>query len=394
MKNHIFIFPLAIIFFGSSLQCSAQVSNYIYGIDNPSSGIFYFSKAEIATGVVTELTQVPIFVIGSNNSSCIDADGLIYYFCTGDRLMSFDPVTGSLLSNLLLPLSAGTELLQIQYNPCDSSIYGIMNKTNPLAIHFARYQPANNTLTTISSLPAMGFCMGCQGMLDPDSSIYSFFNGNMIGIALSSGQILYDNPVINYPGETFGHVALLCQTHQVFGTSANGAQSTKYLSIVDPYTGVVTHVAEAGWQAGFIKPAMAGSCIDQANHIFYYGASQLIVGASVLNGSMVYNKSTAPQNLNLIQNFSGCSCHLTGIEENEPDYLFGIFPNPATSSFSISSASLIKAKIEIYNLLGEKIFSAADCRLLTVDCRLFPPGIYFVTLNTEKGTAVQKLIKQ
>jgi hypothetical protein len=157
MKNYIFIFCLAFICLAVSFHGSAQVSSYIYGIDNPSAGNYYFSKAEIASGIVTGLAQIPIPGLGGEYSSCVDADGLKYYFCTGVEMMAFDPVSGSMLWNQLLPLSPNTQLLQIQYNTCDSSIYGILNTTVPPGCHFARYNPSANLLTTISQLPQFGF---------------------------------------------------------------------------------------------------------------------------------------------------------------------------------------------------------------------------------------------
>jgi len=70
-----------------------------------------------------------------------------------------------------------------------------------------------------------------------------------------------------------------------------------------------------------------------------------------------------------------------------------IFPNPASTSFTITGNSFSQnAQIEIFNLLGKKIYSAATCLPYTVDCRLFPPGIYLVKLQSENSFAVQKLI--
>ncbi len=88
-------------------------------------------------------------------------------------------------------------------------------------------------------------------------------------------------------------------------------------------------------------------------------------------------------------------CSSIGINEAIITNTLLLSPNPTTNSFSIQTASSLQnAQLEIFNLLGEKIFSAVTCQLLTVDCQLFPAGIYFVTLQTDKGTSVQKLIKQ
>jgi hypothetical protein len=70
-------------------------------------------------------------------------------------------------------------------------------------------------------------------------------------------------------------------------------------------------------------------------------------------------------------------------------------PNPASSSFTVSSNTYSqKSQIEIYNIFGETIFVAFYNEELTVNCENFPPGIYFVSLRSDNGIALQKLIKQ
>ncbi|MEO8087893.1 MAG: T9SS type A sorting domain-containing protein [Bacteroidota bacterium] len=90
-------------------------------------------------------------------------------------------------------------------------------------------------------------------------------------------------------------------------------------------------------------------------------------------------------------------CTSVGLKDARIENEFVIIPNPTSSFFHICiSAPHREQQIEIFNLLGEKIFSAADFQLPlpTIDCRLFPPGIYFVSLQSENGIATQKLIKQ
>ncbi len=73
---------------------------------------------------------------------------------------------------------------------------------------------------------------------------------------------------------------------------------------------------------------------------------------------------------------------------------FSIYPNPANDFFEISGESKRWKKLEIHNILGEKIYSTPYREQSTVNCELFTPGIYFVSLQTENGVAVQKLIKE
>ena len=78
---------------------------------------------------------------------------------------------------------------------------------------------------------------------------------------------------------------------------------------------------------------------------------------------------------------------------SKPDFV--ISPNPALSSFTISSNLNSQIdRVEIYNLLGEKIYSADYTETLKINCELFPKGCYFVLITSPNGTVVQKLIKQ
>ena len=74
---------------------------------------------------------------------------------------------------------------------------------------------------------------------------------------------------------------------------------------------------------------------------------------------------------------------------------FVISPNPATNTFTVLFSAPVKnSELEIYNILGKQIYfnRALGCGLLTVDCGLFPSGIYFVKIESENGNSVQKLI--
>ncbi|CAN5522314.1 hypothetical protein BH11BAC1_BH11BAC1_08290 [soil metagenome] len=80
------------------------------------------------------------------------------------------------------------------------------------------------------------------------------------------------------------------------------------------------------------------------------------------------------------------------------------YPNPVDREFTIhlptgqagNSEVTREAALDIsiYNLLGKKIFWAVDCRLLTVDCRLFPSGLYFLEVSDGAKTYRTKFVKQ
>ncbi len=74
---------------------------------------------------------------------------------------------------------------------------------------------------------------------------------------------------------------------------------------------------------------------------------------------------------------------------------FTISPNPATLHFSIGTSEMRGncKRLEVINLLGEIIYSEIYLYdTITLKCDRFLKGIYFIKLQSEKGSAVQKLI--
>ena len=89
----------------------------------------------------------------------------------------------------------------------------------------------------------------------------------------------------------------------------------------------------------------------------------------------------------------------TGVEQllNDNERLL-IFPNPSNGIFSINQASSNSENltIEVYNMLGEKIYSGMIFGESTsrIDISYLSEGIYFVKTDNGKKTETQKIIIQ
>jgi hypothetical protein len=71
---------------------------------------------------------------------------------------------------------------------------------------------------------------------------------------------------------------------------------------------------------------------------------------------------------------------------------FNIFPNPTTGKFTVAAGNS-QYKMEIYNMMGEKVYSSIANTPTTIDLSDNYNGIYFLRLTDEKGTTQsQKLI--
>ena len=88
----------------------------------------------------------------------------------------------------------------------------------------------------------------------------------------------------------------------------------------------------------------------------------------------------------------------TGITDKDVNNSrFAVYPNPASEEIQVISNQCPVSGIEIYNLLGGKIYNTliADNRSpFTINIADFPSGMYIVEVKTEKEIAVKKLVKE
>jgi hypothetical protein len=90
------------------------------------------------------------------------------------------------------------------------------------------------------------------------------------------------------------------------------------------------------------------------------------------------------------------------LEEENSSSDWSVFPNPTSSSFtlSISDNSIQKAEITILATDGELIstqtkhFSLTDNRLTINELQTQPTGVYFIKIKSNQGIEILKVIKQ
>ncbi len=82
-----------------------------------------------------------------------------------------------------------------------------------------------------------------------------------------------------------------------------------------------------------------------------------------------------------------------GLEEYFLKQQISIFPNPATSDFTISSKDVAIEKIEIMTITGQKIYENNPIsESTTIDSSSFAKGMYFVQMHTQKGIVLKSLV--
>jgi alpha/beta superfamily hydrolase len=86
----------------------------------------------------------------------------------------------------------------------------------------------------------------------------------------------------------------------------------------------------------------------------------------------------------------------------QDDNSLQVYPNPATNQFSVGSlqlalltvgaAGLAKNQLDVFNSVGEKIYSAEFNQQITIDSKQFPKGIYFVRVSNSEKQMTRKLV--
>ncbi|HLG35531.1 MAG TPA: T9SS type A sorting domain-containing protein [Bacteroidia bacterium] len=102
-----------------------------------------------------------------------------------------------------------------------------------------------------------------------------------------------------------------------------------------------------------------------------------------------------------------CASCVTSVNEIYQNQIINLFPNPATNEIKVQSLKFKVEAVEIYDVVGGKVYSLVDSRLLSVAQQLstnhyqltlnisnLPSGMYFVRIRTENGSVTKKLIKQ
>ena len=76
-----------------------------------------------------------------------------------------------------------------------------------------------------------------------------------------------------------------------------------------------------------------------------------------------------------------------------------IFPNPTTGKFTIEIKGTGTVSVNVFNAIGVSVFSEKDITSTgkisrTIDLSLMPEGVYYLKVEGDAGSTVQKIILQ
>ena len=104
--------------------------------------------------------------------------------------------------------------------------------------------------------------------------------------------------------------------------------------------------------------------------------------------------------MNIQNNLTSCrtfedvemSCEALNVHDNQADLGLTLFPNPVISILNIEVSSGVEINsVRIWSLLGQEMLVSNNSR---IDTSTLATGIYFVTIQTNQGHVIKRVVKQ
>ncbi|MFI5163981.1 MAG: T9SS type A sorting domain-containing protein [Bacteroidia bacterium] len=151
-----------------------------------------------------------------------------------------------------------------------------------------------------------------------------------------------------------------------------------------------------GFTGGFYSGGTYGCGLGLSFNKFSSDSEYIGVSILVSTGTLYgWIKVKAVTSDSLIVEEYACNLVATGIESYQNKFSVEVYPNPTSGKFTIKSDALQITNVEIYNVLGEKIYSSTQqISNSVIDISFQPSGVYFLKLETDKGIAVKKILKE
>jgi hypothetical protein len=405
MKTYLnFKIFLFIIFILISLSSKAQSTTGIFGI-HWDGATYHFTKLDPTTGVFTHLSPLILSSNGTNNSSATtNLNDEVFYYTNGQEIITFDINTGAFIdSSTIFPIATDEYFLNIRYNVCDSNLYGIINSTSYYLAKLAKLNPTTGQMTIISPVNVGFACGGCGTVIDPLNNIYYFDAGNnLVGVDLTTGLLVSNVTTINQNGGSFGHLVYDCSNKILFGLTANSATFEKYLSTVDPITGVVVNVStQNNLNNYYWKPTFGDQTFDPKNGEFYFQSGpHTLVGVDATNGYANNVKTLSlgtSQYFECMSYYPQCSCSaILDVGDNSVKNNLLVYPNPVLNNLIIQlPENISEVEVRIFNLLGELEYSSTISKANSdMNVSFLARGIHIIEVRDGENTLRKKIIKQ
>ncbi len=171
-----------------------------------------------------------------------------------------------------------------------------------------------------------------------------------------------------------GTLQLIASSHPVTMTTEDfDSLKFRFQPIYLPYSGL-NEPASHGYVVFSIKPKPG-----------------LLANTSIINKADIYFDNNSPIITNSAITYIVAPA---AIEENDTKSFIFIYPVPASDIINIKSPEMKNARLEIYNITGERVNERNFNGSGTVDISLLKQGVYTVRCSNEKSSITARFVKQ
>jgi len=257
----------------------------------------------------------------------------------------------------------------------------------------------------------MGGTWGAVGNRNPGALIFSQELDNADLIFFQENTITLTTPVpIDASQEMWlGYYCTDIDTipdiNKGFAGCDNGPRNEGFGNVMIYENQWVTRYERTGSEYNFVIKGIVQT-IDSATVNIYFNGNELV---SNISGITYFHENPTEKEhcykveVNCLEGgvspFSDEVCIPgMGVKDNEQIDKFVVYPNPAGNELRVASYELRVTEVEIFDVMGKK--QKAESRRqkaeneMVVDVSKLAAGVYFVKLTDERGSAVQKFIKE
>ncbi len=229
-------------------------------------------------------------------------------------------------------------------------------------VFVAKYSNAGNVIWAKQTINIAGSFYGASISIDNYNNIYISGSNWTIGVGVNPLKFLYDNDTLSVFSYNPGYASFVLK----LDTSGR---------------------LQCGTLLGD-RVAIYGAADPFGKGVYVVGS---VSDSSFINPYSVY-QTAWPGPSATIAKWHGCD-NVTGINEvTSNTEQVKVYPNPSDGVFTFQAIGrwpLANSQIEVYNVLGQKIFQHSFSALrTTLDLSGQPAGIYLYRITSEKGEAI------